>query len=113
MTFYLYRKDDARPDVTDHALDLRLFPGWRLMAESADRPRVGGMIFDGDDKLIPDRDEPAYVTQRRQAYPRIAEQLDALWKHLGAAADDGLELGPEAAAMLCRVRGVKARFPKK
>jgi hypothetical protein len=42
-----------------------------------------------------------YQRQRAPEYPPIAEQLDALWKGGGAAAE-----------MLARVQAVKAKYPK-
>lgn len=42
-----------------------------------------------------------YAQRRKEAYPPIGDQLDALWKG-----------GAEMEAMLKRIAAVKARFPK-
>lgn len=42
-----------------------------------------------------------YAGKRREAYPPIADQLDAIWKG-----------GAEMEAMRLRVLAVKAKFPK-
>lgn len=42
-----------------------------------------------------------YRALRRDAYPPLAEQLDALWKG-----------GAEAEAMDARIKAIKAQFPK-
>lgn len=53
-----------------------------------------------------------YRQARRAAYPDLAEQLDAVWKTLGALQASGVELAPATQEMLDGIRGVKARFPK-
>lgn len=50
-----------------------------------------------------------YAEARRTEYPEIGEQLDAILKALEFS---GLNLPPETSAMLARVNGVKAKFPK-
>lgn len=50
-----------------------------------------------------------YREARRPEYPSVTDQLDALWKALAAS---GLNLPPEAAAMLANVQAVKAMYPK-
>ena len=44
---------------------------------------------------------PDYDEQRRQAYPPVQEQLDALWKG-----------GVYESAMRARILAIKARYPK-
>lgn len=43
-----------------------------------------------------------YAKRRRESYPSIEEQLDAIWKG-----------GAEEAAMRIAIQTVKAKFPKK
>jgi hypothetical protein len=43
----------------------------------------------------------SYAEKRRQEYPAIGDQLDALWKG-----------GAEAEAMLAKVQAVKTKYPK-
>lgn len=50
-----------------------------------------------------------YKAKRRDAYPDIGEQLDALWKAIDGYA---ATLPPETAQMLEQVKSVKTRFPK-
>ena len=50
-----------------------------------------------------------YRAKRREAYPPIGEQLDALWKALAATPET---LPPEARAMLDQVQAVKSNIPK-
>lgn len=50
-----------------------------------------------------------YRAKRREAYPPIGEQLDALWKALAA---DPSALPQAAREMLDQVQAVKSKFPK-
>lgn len=50
--------------------------------------------------------------KRAAAYPPATEQLDAIWKALGALQAAGASIGADASAMLARVNAVKAQFPK-
>jgi hypothetical protein len=53
------------------------------------------------DELKPFIDSDLYATQRREAYPSIGDQLDALWKG-----------GADAQAMSDQIKAVKAKYPK-
>lgn len=50
-----------------------------------------------------------YRAKRRDAYPEIGEQLDALWKALAANPD---ALPSDTRAMLDQVMAVKSKIPK-
>lgn len=50
-----------------------------------------------------------YRAKRREAYPAIGEQLDALWKALATNPD---ALHPAAREMLDQVQAVKTQIPK-
>lgn len=52
---------------------------------------------------------PDYREMRRNEYPDVGEQLDAIWKQL--ASDKSLLVG-DAETMLTRVMEVKAKHPK-
>jgi hypothetical protein len=56
----------------------------------------------------------SYAAQRREAYPAIGDQLDALWKGFEAlskaAATEAVSV--EASAMLEQIEAVKASIPK-
>lgn len=51
---------------------------------------------------------PPYDVLRAREYPKIGDQLDALWKLLGP----GAAPGSEAAEMYRRIEAVKQRIPK-
>ena len=53
-----------------------------------------------------------YKFDRKNAYPEIGDQLDAIWKHLAAARDAGSELGAEAADILDEIIAVKNKYKK-
>lgn len=48
-----------------------------------------------------------YSEARRESYPPIGDQLDAIWKLLQTQ-----QLTGDARVMLEKIAGVKARFPK-
>lgn len=104
--YYLYKKPDGFPDVSDHELLLPIFPGYRLMGVFENRPNVSGKVFDANDELIEYRTEPAYVEGRRYAYPRVADQLDMLWH----AMDDGAM--PKVEPFYSEILAVKQAYPK-
>ncbi|NSX14946.1 hypothetical protein HTY52_12760 [Cupriavidus taiwanensis] len=52
---------------------------------------------------------PDHAPLRRAEYPNIGDQLDAVWKALGALPASALP--PETRAMLEQVQAVKARYP--
>ncbi len=104
MTYYLYRKQDGRPDLKDYPLNLGLFDGYKLMWSGARPPNIQGMIFSGD-VLVRDLREPEWLTSRKAAYPPIRDLADALvWQSMG---DDS-----KLNAYLATCADVKARFPK-
>lgn len=51
-----------------------------------------------------------YAQMRRAAYPSIADQLDALWKHIAAQAGTK---DPAVQTMLDTITAIKARYPKR
>lgn len=50
-----------------------------------------------------------YRAKRREAYPPIGDQLDALWKALAA---DPSAIPAPAAEMLIKIQSVKQQIPK-
>jgi len=58
----------------------------------------------------------AYIKKRREEYPPIGDQLDALWKIVsdlaGTFEDQGGALEPTAAEVLHKVKSVKEKYPK-
>ena len=51
-----------------------------------------------------------YRTRRKQEYPDIGEQLDAIWKYINDAPGNKSD---DVKAILDRVNAVKARYPKR
>jgi hypothetical protein len=53
-----------------------------------------------------------YKLERKNAYPDIGEQLDAIWKGFAAFAASGTVLDADTSGMLETVNAVKSMFPK-
>lgn len=53
-----------------------------------------------------------YSEARRSEYPKLEDQLDALWKAFAAMKAKGTKLDPDANAMLNKITEVKAKYPK-
>lgn len=77
-----------------------LYPKHREIAD----PFSGEVILMPIDKSeIVKPEIPDYYAKRRDAYPAIGDQLDAIWKGPDS---------PEFASLLERIAAVKAQFPK-
>jgi hypothetical protein len=83
-----------------------------VCATAADVPKLTGKtaeIVDATDpRKPPPPPPPDYRAYRNMAYPPIGDQLDAIWKLID---EMGLATG-DVAAMLARVKAVKAKHPK-
>lgn len=55
----------------------------------------------------------SYKRRRRENYPQIGEQLDAVWKALDHLAWQGIELPSDTLAVLDQVKVVKTDNPKR
>jgi hypothetical protein len=55
---------------------------------------------------------PTYAEQRATEYPKIGDQLDAIWKQLNTDRLNGKDLISEADSLLGSVLAVKAKYPK-
>lgn len=105
MTYYIYATELGYPDVSDHPLDLSLFPGYLLVEETEERPdltnkrRVEG-------QWVAVRTEAEYAERRRKSYPALGDQMDMLWH----AMDDGLI--PKVEPMYSQIKAVKDKYPK-
>jgi len=53
-----------------------------------------------------------YAQKRREAYPDLADQMDAMVKMAEALQRQGLAIPPETQSVIDRCRAVKKRFPK-
>ncbi len=106
MTYYLYRKPDGRPDISQHELPPEMIPGYTLVRTTKDKPDVYGKRFNDQNELVRDSDVPEYVEQRRAAYPSTVDQLDALWH----AMDDGVL--PIVEPFYSDIKAVKEQYPK-
>ncbi|KZE85005.1 hypothetical protein AWB61_03235 [Chromobacterium sp. F49] len=51
-----------------------------------------------------------HAAARRQQYPDIGDQLDALWRMVADAPPD--QLPPQTKAMLAEIQAVKQTYPK-
>ena len=60
--------------------------------------------------LVSEQFPEEWAALRREAYPPIGDQLDALWKLIQANSDK-IDLG-EAATLLAAVQEVKSKYPK-
>lgn len=54
-----------------------------------------------------------YQQLRRQNYPAVGDQLDALWAIINQLLNKGTVSDPDAAAIAARIQAVKKKFPKK
>jgi hypothetical protein len=106
MTFHLYVKPDGFPDILPYELklDSGLYPGYRYLGESAEKPDVGFKKY-VNGQWVWGGSEPEYISKRRKAYPTL-DLLLALWQ----AMDDGIL--PKVAGFYDRIDEVNKRFPK-
>jgi len=56
--------------------------------------------------------KPTYQELRREEYPAIGDQLDAIWKELNYRRMNGDNLTADADLMLGKILSVKAKYPK-
>ena len=56
--------------------------------------------------------EPTYKEKREREYPKVGDQLDALWKQLDQDRLDGKDLIQEADDRLNEILAVKDKYPK-
>jgi hypothetical protein len=54
----------------------------------------------------------SYADKRRKEYPKIGDQLDAIWKQLNQDRLNGKDLIAEADDLLGSILAVKAKYPK-
>lgn len=101
MTYYLYVQPNGLADVTDHELNLDLFPGYTFLGKSAERPNVKGKQYKGG-QWVSASSEPEYVTARRAEYPPMSDYLDAVVKGDQAQID----------AYIAACKAVKDKYPK-
>ncbi|MFW8567357.1 hypothetical protein [Orrella sp. 11846] len=59
------------------------------------------------------RHSEPYTRLRQQAYPKIGDQLDAIFKLAKHMKDSGEELPTEVTEWLDRCQAVKDKFPKR
>lgn len=55
---------------------------------------------------------PTYAEKRQREYPKIGDQLDAIWKQLNQDRLNGKDLIAEADSLLGDVLAIKAKYPK-
>lgn len=105
MTYYLYIKEDGHPDVTEYPLREELFPGHRFVSATEDKPDVYGKRYVNGKWERVDQ-TPEYAAARKLEYPKITDQLDALWH----AMNDGLI--PKIEPIYSEILAVKQAYPK-
>lgn len=103
MTYYLYRRHDGLPEVTQHPLALDLFPGYTLLRESRTPINAYGKVLDGVNLVPRPR---SYSEQRRSSYPSVGEQLDMLWHAMNQ------EVIPRVEPFYSEIKAVKDKYPK-
>lgn len=54
----------------------------------------------------------SHVEQRREAYPDVTDQLDAIMKLAEALQEQGFVMPIEVQEWIAKCRAVKAKFPK-
>ena len=92
--------------------------GHTMHEDPEDRVSIGDRIENGEfqtqerlkEQPIP---EPTVEQKRQMEYPKMEDQLDALWKELNKRRDGGETLAPEADDMLENILDVKRRNPKR
>ncbi|MBS4052677.1 MAG: hypothetical protein KGZ69_15975 [Methylomonas sp.] len=62
-------------------------------------------LDDGDPEVVAFR-KPGYQELRRQSYPSIGDQLDAIWKKIQSTGDAGAD------QMFAEINAVKSKYPK-
>lgn len=104
MKWYLYKHPDGRAEVTEYRIPAAvLFE--RVFVRELDTPisTINHIVTDAGG-VVP---KPlSYAEERRQVYPSVADQLDALWH----AMDEGGM--PKAEPFYSDILAVKQQFPK-
>lgn len=107
MPFYLYSiAPNATPEVTTQPLNPSLFPDHALVGTFDTLPDIAGKVVGPGGRLVDADPEPDYAKQRRFRYPKVEDQLDAIWN----AMDKGVL--PKIEPMYSAVKAVKDRYPK-
>lgn len=107
MPFYLYITPTGLPDITEHPLELSIFPGYTYVGEYEQRPQLHDKKYNFSTQQWEDSSPfPLYVRNRKAEYPTIGDQLDALWH----AMDQGTL--PKIQPMYAQIKAVKDKYPK-
>lgn len=106
MTYYTYVTPDGLPDVSTYPLNLEIFPGYVLLGESEEEPNLRGKKYVNGQWVKIDQ-TPDYVYARKNAYPDMGAQLDAIWH----AMDQGIL--PKIEPMYSDILAVKQAIPKR
>lgn len=104
MSWFLYKTAAGHPECLAYRLPPGAEGGHTLVRELAGPVQTAGMVFDENNNLVPEG--RSYAQLRRQAYPEITDQLDALWH----AMDNGTL--PKAEPFYSDILAVKQAFPK-
>lgn len=102
---YLYKTPSGGIEVLNHKIPEETLNGFVFVRELNGPVDVSHMVLDQDGNLV---DRPlSYAEMRRREYPKIADQLDALWH----AMDDFAI--PRAEPFYSSILAVKQKYPKK
>ena len=72
----------------------------------------GVLIHSQEIVLTPEQELGQILENRKADYPPIGDQLDVIWKELNRRKAAGDVLNAETDAMLSKILGVKALYPK-
>lgn len=101
MTYFLYVQPNGLADVTEHELNLDLFPDYTFLGKFDQYPDVKSKRYEGG-QWVSVSSEPEYVTARRAEYPPMADYLDGVVKGDQAQID----------AYIAACQAVKDKYPK-
>lgn len=78
MTWYLYRRPDGNPELTERPLILSIYPGYTLVRECAEKPLITGMKLATDGQLQRDLTAAWQAVRNRRAALLIASDWTQL-----------------------------------
>jgi hypothetical protein len=106
MAFHTYVKENGWGTVMEYPLNLALFPGYRYLGETEEKPLVDGYVYVNGGWVWGGVNPPG-TTTRADAYPPMMELFDSLWK----AMDEGAL--PKVPGFYDRLAKLNEQFPPK
>jgi hypothetical protein len=105
MAYHLYVKPGGFADISEYPLSLDIFPDYAYLGEFAAKPDVDGKRYVDGAWVRGDR-EPEHLENRRKAYPKTNELIQALWR----AMDQGIL--PKVPGFYDKIDEANKRFPE-